>query len=188
MPASDKPSLKQVLFPVEERPIFQIAQTPRQADLFTQGTAAQFEQIPRFKAIVDAESGHVFAVVVDSYALVPNAIAIDLGKQCFATIFGADAADSMELFNVVMPRKRSFCHVDFVYRQGAVGPAPRDLWLPVRKYISLCTSSSVTNGSEQPAPGLAVVKPTNAASYRHVRNISRINWHARRLLHHSARR
>ena len=112
MSSNKKLELKDAFFPVELAPVYAVVDTQnvRQPDLFQQTKTLQ---IPGFKAVKRCEDGKVYAVVRDSYHLITNADACELGKDCFAQVFGKKNADTMEFFNLRMPESGSFCHIDF---------------------------------------------------------------------------
>ncbi len=119
------------LFPVEQRPVFMLDDT-MQAELFdrTPAPTQQYTKIARFQAIVDIERKRPFAVVADNYRLVTNAEAIELGKQCFRKVFSQVTADGVEVFNIIMPKTRSFCHIDYIHNGAGFEPWKNDKWVP----------------------------------------------------------
>lgn len=123
--------LSQVLFSVEQRPIL-IENKIDQPCLFPHQNASggKFSRVAGFRAIVDVERGHVFSVVADGYRLVSNEEAIDLGKECFRKVFNESTAEGMEVFNIIAPKTRSFCHIDYIHRNGGFEPWQNDRWVP----------------------------------------------------------
>jgi hypothetical protein len=88
---------------------------------------------PQFHAVVDVERSHVFAVVGDDYKLVTNEEAITLGRECFKTIFKLTDVDKMRGFNAILPKTRSFCHLDFLHADRQFVPLKErdnDMWQP----------------------------------------------------------
>lgn len=85
-----------------------------------------------FSAIVDVERSHVFSVVADDYDLITNERAIALGRQCFRQIFKLTDVVQMKCFNVIMPKTRSFCHIDFLHEPLGFTPLSNkdDQWQP----------------------------------------------------------
>ncbi len=111
--------LDSVLFQVERRPLH----------IPTEEAGAQtMRQIDRFEAIVDVETDYVFSVVSKDYHLITNERALELGALCFAEVFTESRIGNMELFNIVMPRTRSFCHVDYIQKEDTFEPWPGDKW------------------------------------------------------------
>jgi hypothetical protein len=84
----------------------------------------------RHKAIVDKERKRVLAVVTDDYRLITNAEAIERGKALFRQVFSETTNEKMELYNVILPASRSFCHVDFTLQGYTFAPAKGDDWFP----------------------------------------------------------
>lgn len=81
------------------------------------------------RAIVERGSGKPLGVVGAGYRLVTNEEALGYGRDCAAQLFGATATD-MEVFNVLAPQTRSFCHIDLVHRAHEVHLLEREIYLP----------------------------------------------------------
>lgn len=81
------------------------------------------------RAIVEGGSGKPLGVVGAGYRLVTNEEALGYGRDCAAQLFGTTAAD-MEVFNVLAPATRSFCHIDLVHRAHEVHLLEREIYLP----------------------------------------------------------
>jgi hypothetical protein len=116
-----------VLFPVERRPLFFREQSSGGS---VGKTGERYHEVPRFEAVVDAERNHTFAVVSERYRLVENREALNLGEHCFRQVFSAATADGMEVFNIILPATRSFCHVDFIHKDHSFEPWGGDRWWP----------------------------------------------------------
>ena len=125
--AFEQQRLQEVLFPVEFRPVWVPLVVQDKARLFPEEKLTELE---RFQAVTDVEEGYVFAIVGKDYELITNQEAIDLGKECFRTVFKLTDDSKMRLFNIVMPRTRSFCHIDFLYSEGIFDSGPADPWAP----------------------------------------------------------
>lgn len=128
-----KTDLSEVIFKVEQRPIFiqdgknaeQVS--GRQPQLFQpQGLS----KIPRFEAVVDVDRNYVFSVVGNGYKLITNEEAVKLGAECFKSVFSKTTSDGMEVFNITTPKTRSFCHIDFVHKDSVFEPWEKDKWSP----------------------------------------------------------
>lgn len=120
--------LELVLFPVEKRPLF--FEERVEALSGEDEAPPSYRQVPRFEAIIDVEKNHTFAVVSERYRLVKNQEALKLGEQCFRQMFSTMTADGMEVFNIILPSTRSFCHVDFIHKNHALEPWSGDKWWP----------------------------------------------------------
>jgi hypothetical protein len=90
---------------------------------------------------VDVERNYTFAVVSDQYRLVKNEEALKLGEQCFRQVFSSPTADGMEVFNIIQPSTRSFCHVDFLHKGRTLEPWQGDKWWP---YLRMTNSYNRT--------------------------------------------
>lgn len=126
--------IQTVLFPVSEKPVYiSVEEKSKQRSIFDNekfDSEISYKEIPRFKAIVDVERNHVFAVVAENYHLVTNKEAIELGKKCFCTVFSETTAKKMQVYNIIMPRTRSFCHIDYTYKDYSFEPLKGDRWFP----------------------------------------------------------
>ena len=131
MSAERNTNIADVLFPVEQQPIFATCHTAEPAlfdDLSPSKTGHVV--IPNFSAIVDVERHHVFSVVSNNYRLITNEVAICLGEQCFCNVFSQTTASGMEVFNITLPKTRSFCHIDYFHAQSNFEPWQDDTWVP----------------------------------------------------------
>jgi hypothetical protein len=126
MTDTQTPDIGDALFPVELRPVY-LKVEHGEGMASTQSPA--FHRVDSHRAVVDVERNHVFSVVTNSYRLVTNEEAIDLGRECFHQVFSAATADGMELFNIIMPQTRSFCHIDFLHKAAGFDPFPGDRWV-----------------------------------------------------------
>lgn len=128
MPGQRNTDIQTVLFPVEKRAVYL-----RDAgkDLFGNGVSnPTYNEVDRFVAIVDVERNHTFAVVSDDYRLIKNEEAMKLGAQCFLQVFSTTTAKGMEVFNIIQPSTRSFCHVDYIFAGHSLEPWQGDKWWP----------------------------------------------------------
>lgn len=117
-----KRALEEAFFPVELTPIYAVDENDdeEQLELFKPSAQPKATRIPGFKAIKRRADGKVYAVVRDNYRLITNADAYELGKVCFAQVFGKANADGMEFFNLRMPESGSYCYIDFFAQDECV--------------------------------------------------------------------
>jgi hypothetical protein len=133
-----KTDLNTVMFEVTYGPLYYKKAAERnpspgeseQPDLLGNIAPGTFAKLPKFQAIVDVERDHTFAVVTSDYKLVTNKEAIELGKKCVASIFHSKIGEGLKVFNITMPKTRSFCHIDFVYEGSKFQPWENDTWSP----------------------------------------------------------
>ncbi|WP_395143704.1 DUF932 domain-containing protein [Armatimonas sp.] len=114
---SHNPSLENVLFPVSLEDVF--------AQLANNVTLDTFH-----KAVVDIERKRVMTVVTDRYKLITNAEAIQRGENIFREVFSQPTIEAMELYNVITPSTRTFCHVDYTLKGYTFSFESNDKWLP----------------------------------------------------------
>ncbi len=115
---SRETDLRKALFPVELQAIFQMVQDGPKVEM------------PRYKAVVNLDNYEVFSVVTQNYRLVTNGEAIELGKICFKQLFDTVNLDDMEIFNIIMPKTRSFCHIDVIHKKHVVNIWKEEVWVP----------------------------------------------------------
>lgn len=131
MTTTRKTNLADALFKVEQRPVFiKLPQPPAPTLFDAPNEKLFFGKVDRFQAVVDVERDYVFSVVANNYKLITNAEAVALGKECFKSVFSRTTADGMEVFNITMPKTRSFCHIDFVHQDSNFEPWEKDKWSP----------------------------------------------------------
>ena len=128
----DMPDLKgmldSALFPVELSPIYIESSVDQQLRFID--INLPLSRVPGFHAVVAQDNNHVFSVVSKGYRLIDNDEALELGKACFKEVFKLLDVEQMEVFNVIMPQTRSFCHIDFVHPEGTSNYFDDDPWTP----------------------------------------------------------
>ncbi len=128
MDSPRKTSLADVLFDVELCPLLVNAgKTDGSPALFDGGNLMR---VPKYQAVVDIDRENVLCVVSNEYELVTNKRAIELGKEVFGRVFGAETVNEMEVFNVTVPKTRSFCHIDYWHENDTFEPWQEDKWVP----------------------------------------------------------
>lgn len=114
---------QKVLFPVAMQPVYL---ERKRENLFQN----DYRPVPGFKAIVAEDDGHVFSVVAKDYRLVTNEEALELGEVCFGEVFKVIRPEDLSVFNIIMPKTRSFCHVDFTHPETNFELFDKDQWFP----------------------------------------------------------
>jgi hypothetical protein len=103
--------------------------------------------IPGFKAIAGAPndgSETVFSIVSDNYRLVSNQEALDMGKQIHRKLFPNAQESSFEVFNIIAPASRSFCHIDIIDKNYTLNIWKKEVYVPfVRIHNSYNRSRSL---------------------------------------------
>lgn len=123
--------IEDVLFPVKLEPLYLSPRGRKQRSLFLpDNDEVVYHRIPGYKAVVDVQTNRVFAAVSSDYKLVSNQEAIEIGKECFKVVFDTVSVNAMKLFNIVMPKTRSFCHIDFIHEGISFNVGSNDKWVP----------------------------------------------------------
>ena len=79
-------------FPVKMKPVYIRVQD----DTLFQEKGSSMFATPKFKAIVDVERNYFFSLVGNEYRLVINEEAIELGRNCFGTVFSKTVEKDMD--------------------------------------------------------------------------------------------
>ncbi|MGF1692374.1 DUF932 domain-containing protein [Photobacterium kagoshimensis] len=90
----------------------------------------KYQQINDFKAVIDTESGKIFTIVTNGYNLITNKEAVDQAKPIFERVFSGIQFSDMKVFNIVMPKTRSYCHIDLVHDSSNFECFNQDSWTP----------------------------------------------------------
>ncbi|HMM60879.1 MAG TPA: DUF932 domain-containing protein [Candidatus Rifleibacterium sp.] len=110
-----KKDLREAFFYVESQPVY----------LHNNG---YYQKLSSHNAIVDVQKGRVFAVVTKDYELVTNEEAYLRAGQIVNEVFATVNLEELECFNIIMPRSRSFCHIDLVKKDLSFSPFKDDQW------------------------------------------------------------
>ena len=101
--------LDDVLFPVDEHPVFVSIAAPK---------GDRQLPVPDKKAIVDRNSLRVLGIVGRSYRLVSNHEALALARECCRTVFPETNASEWEAHATDAPATASYCHIDLWHKSS----------------------------------------------------------------------
>ena len=104
-------NLNEILFPVEERPIFASVQDR---------TGERRLAVPDKKAIVNVTNLLVLGIVSRSYRLVTNQEALELGFQCARALFPEARRGEWEVKVTDAPATGGHCHFDLLHNSNAL--------------------------------------------------------------------
>ncbi|MCS3642268.1 hypothetical protein GGP91_002915 [Salinibacter ruber] len=103
----------------------------------------QIEPISRYKAIVDCEREYVFKVVSESYELITNQEAVDIGKRAYGKLFpDASGHGDFKTLSVIAPSTRAHCHIDLVHESFNFSVWEQDVYRP---YLRVTNSYNSTH-------------------------------------------
>jgi hypothetical protein len=119
--------INEAFFPVELRPLF-MEQSAKKDGQLTLLPEPKYTKLPRHFAVVDVEKNRPFSVVTDDYALVTNEEAYDRAGDIMKRVFQTTTLEDMVCFNVIMPKTRSFCHIDLIHKGTDFSPWEEDKW------------------------------------------------------------
>ncbi len=111
-------NIQEQLFPVWRQPIY---------------LENQSKPVVGFKAIVgnpESSLDKVFSIVSDNYILVTNEEALNMGKTIHQKLFPNANTNSFEIFNVVAPKSKSFCHIDIIDKNYTLNIWKQEVYVP----------------------------------------------------------
>lgn len=111
--------INDAFFPVDRRPVYTTSS----------GGSNDLIELPGHFAIVDAENEKAFSVVTADYELVKNKDAYDFAAKIMSQVFQTTGLTDLECFNIIMPKSRSFCHIDLVKKGCEFKPWQDDKWV-----------------------------------------------------------
>ena len=114
-----KTDLSALLFPVALEPIY-LAGVTTPIDNFK--AIAGFPYDPSYKT--------VFCVVTDNYQLLTNVEALTIAESVYQRVFNAVDMKAMEVFNLIYPETRSFCHIDIIDKNYEINLWAQEVYMP----------------------------------------------------------
>ncbi len=103
--------LENVVFPVEEHPVFAHIET---------ASGERRVRVPGRKAIVNSKSGCVLGIVSRDYRLVSNSEALEMATQCCQTVFPETKPVEWEVQAVDAPGTAGYCQIDLAHNSTAL--------------------------------------------------------------------
>jgi hypothetical protein len=100
-----------------------------QESVYLKDQAKPIAGLKAIKGVPDGES-RVFSVVSDNYKLVTNKEALEWGKTIHRRLFPNANADSFEVFKIIAPNTRSYCHIDIIDKNYTLNIWKRELYVP----------------------------------------------------------
>jgi hypothetical protein len=94
--------LEDIVFPVVKTPVFTLMK----------GKTDKYIRIPGKIALIDSASGNPLSVVSNDYELITNEQAYEYAQRCMRVLFDMKENSEIELYNIIVPKSRSFCHID----------------------------------------------------------------------------
>ena len=117
------------------------------ADIFIEGmTESRCPEpvkipVDKYRAIINQYTGDVLCVVTKDYKLITNKEAFELGKECYKKIFDTGETKDFEVFNIITPSTKTFCHIDIIKKGYEVNIWKQEVYLP---YIRITNSYNRT--------------------------------------------
>lgn len=104
-------NLNDVLFPVEEHPVFASIADP---------SGEKRVAVPDKKAIVNRTKQRVLGIVGRGYRLVSNSEALEIANQCCRTVFPETQPGEWDVNAADAPSTAGYCHIDLVHNSTAL--------------------------------------------------------------------
>jgi len=86
--------------------------------------------IDKYQALINMSTGDVLSVVTKDYKLITNKQAIEFGKECYKQVFNINNIDNFEVFNVISPSTKSFCHIDVIMKDHQINLLKQEIYFP----------------------------------------------------------
>lgn len=115
--------LHDVLFDVKLQPLYSNFQIPKTQTNYSVGS-------PNYKAVVNQENGQILSVVGSSYRLIPNKVALEMGKELFCQIYPHVKKNDLISYKVVAPESKASAHIDLIHKDVNFNVWKQETWLP----------------------------------------------------------
>ncbi len=111
-------NIYEILFPVECKPVY--LENNRYPIHAFQAVTGKFED----------GSETIFSIVSDNYYLITNNEAYEMGKEIHRRLFPDATSDSFEVFNVIAPLTKSYCHIDIIDKNYTLNIWAKEVYVP----------------------------------------------------------
>ncbi len=115
--------LNDVLFDVKLQPVYSNFQIPKTQTKYAVGSS-------NYKAVVNQENGQILSVVGNSYRLIPNKDALEMGKELFCRIYPHIKKNDLISYKVVAPESKASAHIDLIHKDVNFNVWEQETWLP----------------------------------------------------------
>lgn len=121
----EKPThqIDDVLFDVKLQPVYSNFRWPNstKSELFT---------TPNYVSVVNQSNGQILSVVGRNYRLIPNKVALEMGKELFCRLYPRVTADDLIPYKVIAPASLASAHIDLVHKDVKFDVWKQETWLP----------------------------------------------------------
>lgn len=115
--------LNEILFDVRLQDVYSNSQLPD--TLFKQPIST-----PYYKAIVNQQNGQILSVVGRNYRLIPNKVALEMGKELFLQLYPGIKVNKLIPYKVVAPASKASAHIDLIHKDVNFDVWEQETWLP----------------------------------------------------------
>jgi hypothetical protein len=115
--------LNDVLFEVKLQDVYSNFQIPKTQTKYAVGS-------PYYKAVVNQENGQILSVVGSSYRLIPNKVALEMGRELFCRIYPHVKENDLIPYKVVAPESKASAHIDLIHKDVNFKVWEQETWMP----------------------------------------------------------
>ena len=115
--------INDILFDVELQNVYSNFRIPKTETKYAVGT-------PYYKAVVNQENGQILSVVGSSYRLIPNKVALEMGRELFCRIYPHVKKNDLIPYKVVAPESKASAHIDLIHKDVNFKVWEQEIWLP----------------------------------------------------------
>lgn len=124
-------NIDEILFRVDEEPVY---------------VGTDNRPVSGFKAIAGYPHGNdlarrIYSIVSDQYQLVHNRDALTYAEDVYRQLFEQINTSQFEVFNILYPKPKSYCHVDIIDKNYKVNVWQKEVYVP---YIRMTNSYNKT--------------------------------------------
>jgi len=111
-------NIEPLLFPVELKPVYIKERS--------------YNKLSNFSAVTANVDGmdKIYSVVSGGYTLVLNKDALAFGKDVFRKMFPRSGDEDFDVFNVMYPSSKSYCHIDMINKSYTLNIWDKEVYVP----------------------------------------------------------
>ncbi len=111
--------------------MFDVALQPIYSEFITQNPLLKEPISTRnYLAVVNQNNGNILSVVGSNYKLIPNKVALDMGKWLFTHLYPFVKTDDLIPYKVIAPHSLASVHIDLIHKTVDFSIWEQENWLP----------------------------------------------------------
>jgi hypothetical protein len=131
-------------------------------------------KIPNASVLVNLRNGQPVSIIHNGYKIISNDAALALGEECFKMVFETADVNDLEVFNILTPITKSYCHIDLIHKNYELNLWKKEVYLP---YLRVTNSYNGTRAlsfrigfcRKLCSNGVIFEKSTILYTYRHTK-------------------